>query len=270
MDDAYGDPRNYDPNEDDPYAYQGSQAPPPPATPQWNQWGIPPNGNNRAGYQDLSYWISRGVNPDQIFDANGQTQAGWARTGQGYSQTGASAAPPQTNDPYGPTIPTGGDYHLPGGPKPAGDPYSYGGGFPRPEYPGYQSAPGFSYDPYTASSWVDAENEPGYMASRENLRKQVEAGAAYRGVVRSGATIGDIYKNLDALGQQNFSQFDDRRFRNWSGNMGLEKTKHDYVVSDIDRANNYRFNIADAAAKDSLERWKAQVASITSLARPVE
>lgn len=179
----------------------------------------------------------------------------------------------------------------------------------------------FAHDPYTASSWTDAENEPGYGASRTELRKQVEQGAANRGVLRSGMTIGNLYKNLDALSQQNFTQFDDRRFRNysanranafethqgnefgryraWEGNTGAERNRfldefgvdrdvydryasdvdrgnsnklglYDRHATDVDRGNNYRFNAADASFKESLDRWKTMVQSLTTLGRPVE
>lgn len=169
-------------------------------------------------------------------------------------------------------------------------------------YPAYQSAGAFTprngtfnFDPFvpqafTASSWADAEKEPGYDASRTQLRKQVEAGAANRGVLRSGMTLGDIYTNLDALGQQNFKQFDDRRYRNWSGNeadryqawsgnlgasrnkfldeYGIDRDIYDRHATDVDRSNNYNFNAADASFKDALDRWKVYVSSLSSLAQP--
>lgn len=171
-----------------------------------------------------------------------------------------------------------------------------------------------SIDPYTASSWTDAENEPGYAASRQKLKKQVEQSAANRGMARSGMQIGDLYSNLDALSQQNFGQFDDRRFRNyrsnaetktdvWSRNQGqrLDKFREEFGIdqsiydryaadvesgnaygykaasdtyqaraTDVDRKNNYRFNVADASFKDALSRWTTMVGSLTTMARPVE
>lgn len=137
----------------------------------------------------------------------------------------------------------------------------------------------FSFDPYKATSWEDAEKEPGYDASRTQLRKQIEAGAAHRGMVRSGMTIGDLYSNLDALGQQNFTNFDNRNFRNWSGNRDLAATKfglelgvdqaiYDRHATDVDRGNNYRFNTEDSSFRDALSRWTTMTQSLTQLARP--
>lgn len=213
-----------------------------------------------------------------------------------------------------------------GGTGGGGDPWGGGGdifvGAPAaPEYPEYESPgeflgpdrtplapfvprrPTFALDPYQPSSWADAEQEPGYAASREQLRKQIEAGAAHRGMLRSGMTLGDLYSNLDALGQQNFRQFDERRYRNWAANQqqrldqfdreyGMDRDIYDRYATDIGQGNayayqsasdayaskaadvtarnNYRFNVADAAARDALERWKTRVSSLTTLARPVE
>lgn len=135
----------------------------------------------------------------------------------------------------------------------------------------------FSFDPYKASSWEDAAKEPGYDASRTQLRKQIEAGAAHSGMVRSGMTIGDLYSNLDALGQQNFTNFDNRNFRNWSGNRDLAATKfglelgvdrdiYDRHAQDVDRGNNYRFNTEDSSFRDALTRWTEMTRSLTSIA----
>lgn len=245
----------------------------------------PSSPTNPAGYQDLAYWQAQGVSPEQMFDLNtGQMKPGWRRTGLGYERD----TPPQTTTPP----PSGGP--PPGYQPPrtsgGGDPFSPVGGGQAPmlAYPAYESAgpftprnPTFTFDPFTPSSWADAENEPGYAASRQELRKQIEAGAAHRGMVRSGMTIRDLYSNLDALSQQNFSQFDDRRFRNWQGNLGAAAQKfelelgvdrdiYDRRATDIDRGNNYRFNVADASFKDALTRWTEMVRSLTQTARPVD
>ena len=93
-------------------------------------------------------------------------------------------------------------------------------------------------------------------------------------------TLGDIFSNLDALSQQNFSQFDDRRFRNWSGNLsaarnkwldefGMDKDKFSFHAADVDRQNNFAFNAADARNRDALQRWQEQVRSLTQLGRTV-
>ncbi len=139
--------------------------------------------------------------------------------------------------------------------------------------------PNFTFDPYKQSSWEDAENEPGYAASRTQLKKQVEQGAAYKGMVRSGMTIGDLYSNLDALSQSNFTNFDNRNFRNWSGNRdlafgkwdreyGVDRDVYDRGATENDRFNNYRFNTEDASFKDILARWQEMTRSLTSIATP--
>lgn len=264
MDDVYGDPRNYDPNEDDPYR----PAPPPPQSPPTEHgpgWIPPlPTTPPRAGY----HWEIDPRTNEWVETING----GYPQTADrpGFDYEREPTAIDRTN-----LYETGGVPTTFGGTKPIargyGDPYGDMPDYSRMlPYPEYEKAPAFAFDPFTASSWADAENEPGYQASRTNLRKQIEAGAAYKGMLRSGMTIGDLYSNLDALSQQNFRQFDERRFRNWGGNLGLAKTKHDYVVSDIDRANNYRWNSADASFKDVLDRWKTKVNSLTQLARPVD
>lgn len=255
-------------------------------------------GGSGEGNRGLAYWATQGVTPDQIFDLRtGQLREGWRRVGNGYERTGpgGTTVVPITDqrDPNNPRNapapgPTGGPGT--GGPRGGGDPFSgdsWGGMAPMLPFPEYESAgpftprrDTFAFDPFTPSSWADAENEPGYRASRDQLRKQVEAGAAHRGMVLSGMTIGDVYKNLDALSQQNFSQFDDRRFRNWTGNRDLAATKfglelgvdrdiYDRRATDIDRRNNYRFNVADASFKDALARWTERTRSLTEMARPI-
>lgn len=248
-------------------------------------------------------------------------------------------SPKQTQSPI--KGPTAIDYAPPGtpqamptsrGPGGDGDPYAPSGVGSSGPFPDFRSAgpfqprdstfdydpyessapyvPGqFSYDPYAPSSWADAEREPGYDASRLQLRKQIEAGAAHRGVLRSGATLGDIYTNLDALSQQNFQRFDDRRFRDYSANRagafdtfrenegnrfgayqanesnrrgawdanlgaagqkfgleyGVDRDVYDRGATDIDRGNNFRFNVAQSKFQDALARWQEQVRSLTQI-----
>lgn len=146
----------------------------------------------------------------------------------------------------------------------------------------------FNYDPYTESSWEDAEKEPGYGASRNQLRKQIEAGAAHSGMLRSGMTIGDLYTGLDSLGQQNFANYDNRRFRNYSSNrdnafgawsanlgaaaqkfgleLGVDRDVYDRKATDVDRGNNYRYNVASSQFQDMLSRWQERVRSLTNIA----
>lgn len=109
------------------YNYQPAQAPEPEPTYQAVQWGqrnpphnveggwqtpegyIPHNSGNQAGYQDISYWASKGVAPTEIFNANGQTNPGWSRTEAGYEKAYPAAPPPPAPPgpfPPGPNPPT--------------------------------------------------------------------------------------------------------------------------------------------------------------------
>lgn len=289
-------------DQDDPYADAGGGAPPTQPPPGF----VPGNVADAPG--EVPTWPTDPWTPNAPPKTKPTGSHPWD----------AAYDPPKPSDPgdgrvwiwmgdqWGLTVPEG----APFGPKTTPAPSGGGGagveapGAPSLNYPGYESSgpfvprnDTFNFDPFVAnpftdSSWADAEKEPGYDASRTQLRKQVEQGAANRGVLRSGMTIGDLYTNLDALGQQNFKQFDDRRYRNWSGNeadrfqawsgnlgasrnkfldeYGIDRDVYDRHATDVDRGNNYRFNAADAGFKDALDRWKTYVGSLTSLARPVE
>lgn len=197
-------------------------------------------------------------------------------------------------------IPTGGQTTGGGNTTSGIDFGAIGGSSPTLNYPDYQSAGVFAppnrtplapfkprtatfeldpltLDPYAPSSWSDAEQEPGYQPSRDQLKKQVEASAAYRGMARSGMTIRDLYTNLDALGQQNFKQFDDRRFRNyrsdvdtktsaWAQNQaarfdkfgaeyGIDRDVYDRYANDIEAGNAYAY----AAGRDVYDRHAQDV-----------
>lgn len=191
-----------------------------------------------------------------------------------------------------------------GGPAPQGQAgtFSYGGG-PVANFGSYQSAgefvprnatfnfAPFAYDNFKGSSWADAENEPGFQQSQDRLRKMVENSAAHRGVLFSGATIGDVGTYLDQNKSQNFQQFDARNFRNWgagrdnafgawSANLGASRNKfldefgidkdiYGFHAQDVDRGNNFNFNAKSAELNNELAKWTAMVNSLTSLGRPV-
>lgn len=192
-----------------------------------------------------------------------------------------------------------------GGPAPQGPAtgtFSYDGG-PTANFGSYQSAgefvprnatfnfTPFSYGAFPGSSWEDAEKEPGFDKSQERLRKMVENSAAYRGVLRSGMTIGDVGTYLDQNKSQNFQQFDARNFRNWGANRdnafsawnanlnasrnkfldeyGIDKDIYGFRAQDIDRGNNYNFNTKSAELNNELAKWTAMVNSLTTLGRPV-
>lgn len=251
--------------------------------PQWaweQQQGLPESGPG-------------GMTPPDIYrDWPGQAPAPTGGGDGGYSYGGGGG---------------GGAYGFGNAPQLSYPDWISAGEFVAPERQGIGAfkprTANFDLNPFKASDWGDAENEPGYVAARGNLRKQIEAGAAHRGMVRSGMTIGDLYSNLDALSQQNFKQFDDRRFRNYqsdeggrltkfqqeygidrdvydryaadieSGNnyrYGAAKDTYGFHAADVDRGNNYRFNAADGAFRDALERWKTQVNALVSMSRPVD
>lgn len=344
--------------EEDPF-YDPGQAttgPPPPPSPYDPSSQPPVNGTDQAWrnpeggrqYWDLDYWLRKGVTYEDMFDTNGQLRPNWRHTQYGYDRATTTLPPlvppptvqnftPNGGGPAAPTTiaaPAGADgemasvFDWPGfesagafvprdtvletRPAPVADPFVF------EDAPAYQN---FSYDPYVGSSWVDAEKEPGYDASRNQLRKQIEAGAAHRGMLRSGMTIGDLYTGLDSLGQQNFANFDNRNFRNysanrdnaftahqanaankfqeWQGNrnskfdawqangnnrfqawqgdtnadaqkfgleLGADRDIHDRKATDVDRGNNYRYNVASSQFQDMLSRWQERVRSLTSIA----
>ena len=149
----------------------------------------------------------------------------------------------------------------------------------------------FSYKDFEQSSWEDAEKEPGFAESQSRLAKMIQNTAAYRGILRSGATIGDLGTYLDQNKGQNFQQFDARRYRDyganrenafgawaantgakadtWSRNLGAEQFGYGQAATENDRGNNFRFNTEKANMDDLLSRWTTLVNSATSLARPV-
>lgn len=132
----------------------------------------------------------------------------------------------------------------------------------------------FSYESFAPSSYGDLENQPGYKDGQQRLQKQIEAGAAYRGMVRSGMTLGELWNGLDTNKQQRFAEFDGRRARDysvnrgnafenfqtnegnrhqaWTGNLnaaaqkfgmeyGVDKDVYDRYASDIGAKNQYRY-----------------------------
>lgn len=133
----------------------------------------------------------------------------------------------------------------------------------------YNTLPGFQVEPFGGSSWEDAEREPGFKEAQERLAKMIQNTAAYRGIVRSGATIGELGTYLDQNKGQNFQQFDARNYRNWQGNQGQRQFAYGQQVGENERFNNYRFNTEKASFDDMLSRWQELVRSTTSLARPI-
>ncbi len=192
-----------------------------------------------------------------------------------------------TSTPFGPHTPQTGTQSYEGVNAPAW------------EFPAYESAgpftprnatfnfEKFAANPYTPSNWDDALKEPGYDVAQKNLLKQIEQGAANRGVLRSGKTLTDEAYGLNNFQNENFKNFDDRRFRNyqsdesnrfnaWKGNLEgdewkflteytIDKDVYGAKAQDVDRGNNYRFNASNAQRGDALSRWQSMVDSLTKL-----
>lgn len=191
------------------------------------------------------------------------------------------------NAPFGPPSAKS-TFNYEGGPQANFSPYMSPGPFtPRNATFSYQP---FSYEAFKPSSWEDAEKEPGYQQAQDRLAKMVQSSAAYKGVLRSGSTIGDLSSVLDANKSQNFQQFDTRNFRNWGANRdnafgswsanltaarnkfldeyGIDKDIYSFHAQDVDRNNNYNFNTENASLQAELQKWTAMVNSLTSLGRP--
>lgn len=161
------------------------------------------------------------------------------------------------------------------------------------------SRPTFDYDPFAPPTAETARNNPGYQAAATEARKQLEAGAAYRGTLRSGMTLGDILKQQTALGDQNYNQVYGREldtyktnrgnaFENWAANLGSEKSIFDTNLGvdrdifdrgadDTYRGNDYRFNASQAefaprqrsaelTFADLYSRWRDLLNSTTQIA----
>lgn len=119
---------------------------------------------------------------------------------------------------------------------------------------------------FTPTSYEDLENQPGFREGQQRLQKQIEAGAAYRGMLRSGMTLGDLWTGLDTNKAQRFAEFDNRRFRDWSANYGVDRDIYDRGAQENERFNNYRYNTESESFRQALERWRTQVSSITQMA----
>lgn len=221
------------------YNYGNTQsAEPPPAaqTPQWNEWGIPPNGGNDAGYMDLSYWISRGVNPDEIFDENGQTRPGWARTGNGYEQTGATTTSAPSPPPTGYT-----------GSGPSGD-YGDFSAMPGPNedftWPTY-NAPKFAFHEFPGfKKWEPPTMDqiladPVLQSQLTEGNRRIKQDRAFKGILNSGDTLKDIFdwsSDRIKLGandawDRSFKVYDvnerQNPFNTWSANRDLALSSFD-------------------------------------------
>jgi len=136
----------------------------------------------------------------------------------------------------------------------------------------YQPFDYAAFEPSNRDMLYDDKSNPGFVRSQQRLQKQIEAGAAYQGVLRSGNTFDRLSSILSNNEESAFKAFDDRRardyginrsnkFENWAANLGVAER-------DNQRANDYRFNTEKATADDVLARWQQLVQSTTALAMP--
>ena len=244
LDDAYSDPWN----SQDPYADLPVITPPSAAI-TWGSLNPPQNvpggwqdshtggftpANNpySSGPQDLSYWASRGVPADQIFDfATGQTRPGWSRTAQGYERTGGGSTPPSVGPTYD-TIPT----TYGGGGGPVGDwgyltePYgkTAPGWHPGPGFapPTFAAPPPFSYKEFQAPTTDSIYADPSYKFRFGEGERAVEQSAAGRGVLRTGGTLKDIANYGQNAASQEYSNIFKRATD--VHNMGLQQALGTY------------------------------------------
>lgn len=184
-----------------------------------------------------------------------------------------------------------------------GSPTSTGGGggggggngqfnYGRGDLPGFspyrEMAPfQFSQGPFSYSAFTPTDREglydnnqnPGFVKSQERLRKMIEAGAAFKGVLRSGNTFDELGSVLGNNEEQQFKGFDDRRFRDWSGNranaadawsrnLGAEQFSYSGAATENERFNNYRFNTENSDRNDVLSRWQSLISQLGSVAKP--
>ena len=283
--------------EDDNDTYPGSGAPvgsggPAVASPWPN--GIPPNGGNVGGYMDLSYWQSRGVTPDQIFDENGQTRPGWSRTAKGYEK---ATTPDATTNPYPnglvdanapfangrrPGDPGGGDY--------GGDNFAWPE-FNAPRYtpgPKFQAPPAFSYEAFQAPTGDSIYSDPSYTMRRDEGLQAIEHGAASKGLTRLPSTLKALagwnqdfasreYGNIFDRAGQTYNTNRNNAADTYSLNYGVSRDTWDrgerQGLDAYDR--NYKASYdefqpkqrqAEQTFDDLYRRWKGELDANTSIA----
>lgn len=170
-----------------------------------------------------------------------------------------------------------------GGGGGGGNTFAAGGGgfdYGRPMFNTFTPYTPFNFQRYSPQTFAptdrtmlfDENVNPGFKRSQDRLMKQIEAGAAYQGVLRSGNTFDRLGSILGNNEEAQFKAFDDRRFRDFTMNEGNRfnawNTNTGYAERDNQRMNDFRFNTEKATADDLLSRWAELVRSTTTLARP--
>lgn len=269
MNDAYGDPRNYDPNDTQPFDYANFDS----------TWGNPYIPQEPTAPVVINPSPAPTVTPPPTTGGGGgKTPAQIEAEGREYDRQHGYVGGYMMNGIWvngSPTSTGGGgenDLRMGGG---SGQ-FDYG----RPmgnQFSAYQPFTGFSYAPreFAPTKFGDLYDEsvnPGFADAETRLRKQIEAGAAYQGTLRSGMTFDALGSILGRNRDQSFKALDDRRFRDFSFNEGNRfnafNTNAGIAERDNQRFNDYRFNTEKATADDILSRWATLVNSATSLAMP--
>lgn len=237
---------------------------------------VPANGGNPAGYMDLSYWASRGVPADQIFDfTTGQTKPGWQRTANGYERTGGGG----TTTPGGDPIPTSDvwprtDFNL------TAEPTAANWNWPTFTAPKAPEISPFVFNQFKAPTMAEAEAEPGYQFARDQGRKMLETNAAARGVLRSGGTLKDFIEFGNKFGEQNYGNVFNRakdifnlnegnRFNAFNANTANTFNTFDRNYKGAWDEFTPQFDASKLEFQDAYNRWRDQLNALTELSKPV-
>jgi hypothetical protein len=226
---------------------------------------VPGSSQNPAGYQDISYWASRGVPPDEIFDfETGQPRPGWARTDRGYQRTGNSGPAP---DPYG-----GGEYYGGGGGGnygmlPPRSPFTGQLNYPQFNAPQFNAPAPFSYDPFSYESFSaptieQAQKEPGFEYAMQQGLKALENSRAYQGTYRSGATIKGLNDYARNMANQNYDRVYERSAdmydRNRANAFGTYSTNRNNAAEDYSRNYGISRDVFDRNYQGAKDTYSGQ------------
>lgn len=154
--------------------------------------------------------------------------------------------------------------------------------------PAFQAPPAFSYDPFSAPTLEQAQNEPGYAFAREEGRKALENSAAARGVLRTGGTLKDILGWGNRFAEQNYGNVFNRAAttydrnrnnaaQNYQTNYGVSKDVFDTNYGQ--RKDKFAFDYqgaydtfqpqqrrAELTFSDLYNRWRDMLNSTTQIA----
>lgn len=212
---------------------------------------VPENSGNAGGYQDLSYWASRGTPADEIFDFNtGQTRDGWTRTGSGYERTyntgpnGPDANPnPNPRIPNPSPMPTMRQVNI-GDPPP----------FPRVGLVNY--APFKAPDPFKAPSAADMLKDPGFEFRRSMGEDAIKRQLASMGKLRTGGAakgLIDYNQNFASLEYGNvYERAANEYDRIYNNLMGEYKVGYQQA---LDRSDQ-EFRLASAEYNPKFSAWQ--------------